>query len=106
MALAGEMVALGGLAPDAAAGRAQAEAALADGRAAEVFARMVSALGGPDDFLEHSARYLAHASVDPPATPSARAMSPAWTPARSASPWWRWAAAAPMPTTPSIRRSA
>ena len=63
MALAGEMVALGGLAPDAAAGRARAEAALADGRAAEVFARMVAALGGPDDFLEHSARYLAHASV-------------------------------------------
>ncbi|HZX87512.1 MAG TPA: thymidine phosphorylase, partial [Reyranella sp.] len=24
---------------------------------------MVAALGGPDDFLEHSARYLAHASV-------------------------------------------
>jgi thymidine phosphorylase len=63
MALAGEMVALGGLAPDAVAGRAKAEAALADGRAAEVFARMVSGLGGPDDFLEHSARYLAHASV-------------------------------------------
>jgi thymidine phosphorylase len=63
MALAGEMVALGGLAPDAVAGRAKAEAALADGRAAEVFARMVAALGGPDDFLEHSARYLAHASV-------------------------------------------
>ena len=63
MALAGEMVALGGLAPDAVAGRAKAEAALADGRAAEVFARMVGALGGPDDFLEHSARYLGHASV-------------------------------------------
>jgi thymidine phosphorylase len=63
MALAGEMVSLGGLAPDAAAGRARAEAVLADGRAAEVFARMVGALGGPDDFLEHSARYLAHASV-------------------------------------------
>jgi len=63
MALAGEMVALGGLAPDAAAGRAKAEAALADGRAAEVFARMVSALGGPDDFLEHTPRYLAHAPV-------------------------------------------
>jgi thymidine phosphorylase len=63
MALAGEMVALGGLAPDAVAGRAKAEAALADGSAAEVFARMVGALGGPDDFLERSARYLGHASV-------------------------------------------
>ena len=38
-------------------------AAVADGRAAETFARMVSALGGPDDFLEHSARYLGHAPV-------------------------------------------
>jgi thymidine phosphorylase len=63
MALAGEMIALGGLAPSPAAGRARAEAALADGRAAQVFARMVSALGGPDDFLEHSGRYLAHAPV-------------------------------------------
>jgi len=63
MALAGEMLGLGGLAPDAAAGRVKAEAALADGRAAEVFARMVSALGGPDDFLDHTPRYLAHAPV-------------------------------------------
>jgi thymidine phosphorylase len=63
MALAGEMLALGDLAPSVAAGRARAEAALADGRAAEKFARMVSALGGPDDFLEHPGRYLAHAPV-------------------------------------------
>jgi thymidine phosphorylase len=68
MALAGEMIALGGLAPSAVAGRARAEAALADGRAAEVFARMVSALGGPDDLLEHSAKYLSHAPVVKPCT--------------------------------------
>jgi thymidine phosphorylase len=66
MALAGEMLALGGRAPSAAAGRVRAEAALADGRAADVFGRMVSALGGPDDFLEHSARYLSHAAVVKP----------------------------------------
>jgi thymidine phosphorylase len=66
MALAGEMIALGGLAPSAVAGRARAEAALADGRAADLFGRMVSALGGPDDFLEHSARYLGHAPVIKP----------------------------------------
>src|SRR5437762_2455586 len=59
MSLAGEMLALGKLAPSVAAGRARAEAALEDGRAAEKFARMVSALGGPDDFLEHTGRYLA-----------------------------------------------
>jgi thymidine phosphorylase len=63
MALAGEMLVLGGLASEAAAGRAKAEAALTDGRAAEVFARMVSALGGPDDLLAHTPRYLARAPV-------------------------------------------
>jgi thymidine phosphorylase len=63
MALAGEMLALGDLAPSVAAGRARAEAALEDGRAAEKFAQMVSALGGPDDFLEHPGRYLAQAPV-------------------------------------------
>jgi len=68
MALAGEMLVLGMLAADAAEGRAKAEAALADGRAAETFARMVSALGGPDDFMEHSARYLSHAPVVKPCT--------------------------------------
>jgi thymidine phosphorylase len=66
MALAGEMLALGKLAPTAAAGRARAEAALEDGRAADVFGRMVSALGGPDDFVKHSGRYLAHAAVIKP----------------------------------------
>jgi thymidine phosphorylase len=68
MALAGEMLVLGKLVPDAATGRAQAEAALADGRAAETFGRMVDALGGPSDFLEHSGRYLAHAPVVRPCT--------------------------------------
>jgi thymidine phosphorylase len=68
MALAGQMLVLGGLAADAGEGRARAEAVLADGRAAETFARMVSALGGPDDFLEHSGRYLGHAPVVKPCT--------------------------------------
>lgn len=63
MALAGEMLALGGLVSDVAAGRARAEEALAGGRAAEVFGRMVSALGGPDDFLDHAGRYLGQAPV-------------------------------------------
>ncbi len=63
MALSSEMLVLGGLVADAGEGRARAEAVLADGRAAEIFARMVSALGGPGDFLEHSARYLGRAPV-------------------------------------------
>jgi thymidine phosphorylase len=68
MALAGEMLALGDLAPSVAAGRARAEAALGDGRAAEKFARMVAALGGPNDLLEHPGRYLARAPVIKPCT--------------------------------------
>jgi thymidine phosphorylase len=63
MALAGEMLALGGLASSVAAGRSRAEAALADGRAAERFARMVAALGGPGDFVDRAERYLAQAPV-------------------------------------------
>jgi thymidine phosphorylase len=62
------MLALGDLAPSVAAGRARAEAALDDGRAAEKFARMVSALGGPDDLLDHPGRYLAPAPVVRPCT--------------------------------------
>jgi len=68
MSLAGEMLALGRLVPSVGAGRARAEAALADGRAAEKFSRMVSALGGPDDFLDHAGRYLARAAVIKPCT--------------------------------------
>ena len=68
MVLAGEMIALAGLAPSAAAGRARAESALEDGRAAEKFAKMVSVLGGPDDFLERTAQYLDRAPVIVPCT--------------------------------------
>jgi thymidine phosphorylase len=68
LALAGEMLVLGGLAATVASARACAETALADGRAAERFARMVSALGGPDDFVDHSSRYLAQAPVVRPCT--------------------------------------
>jgi len=63
IALAGEMLALSGLASSVAAGRARAEAALDNGRAAEKFARMVAALGGPTDFLDDPDRFLARAPV-------------------------------------------
>ena len=66
MALAGEMLALGDLVSSAGEGRARAEAVLADGRAVERFARMVSALGGPDDFVECVDRYLPRAPVVKP----------------------------------------
>ena len=52
-ALGGEALALCGLAATAAEGAAMIQATFADGRAAERFGRMVSALGGPGDFVEH-----------------------------------------------------
>ena len=58
LALAAEMLHLGGLVPDAAAGRERARAALDDGRALERFARMVAALGGPADFVERPEAHL------------------------------------------------
>ena len=66
IALAGEMLALGKLAPSPEAGRAKAEAALDSGAAAERFARMVAALGGPKDFLERSDNHLVSAPVAVP----------------------------------------
>ncbi|QBY02781.1 thymidine phosphorylase [Rhodophyticola sp. CCM32] len=52
LALGGEVLALGGLAADAADGEARIEAALTSGQAAERFGEMVAALGGPADFVE------------------------------------------------------
>ena len=63
LSLAGEMLALGGLAETAEAGRARAAAALANGSAAEIFGRMVTALGGPADFIERMAHYLPVAEI-------------------------------------------
>jgi thymidine phosphorylase len=51
-ALGGEVLALGGLAADAADGEGRIAAALTSGQAAEVFGEMVAALGGPHDFIE------------------------------------------------------
>jgi len=51
-ALAGELLAMSGLARDVGEGRMRAQAALSSGAAAERFAKMVHALGGPADFVE------------------------------------------------------
>ncbi|MEX0300978.1 MAG: thymidine phosphorylase [Leisingera sp.] len=48
--LGGELLVHAGLAAEAADGAAQITASIADGRAAERFARMIAALGGPEDF--------------------------------------------------------
>ena len=62
LALAAELLALAGL-PDA---RGRLEQALASGAAAERFARMARALGGPADLLEQPARHLPRAPVQQP----------------------------------------
>ncbi len=63
MQLAADMLIVGGLSEDRAEAGLKAEAALTSGAAAEVFARMVTALGGPADFMEKSATHLAKAPV-------------------------------------------
>ncbi|MEA1649312.1 thymidine phosphorylase [Nitrospirillum sp. BR 11164] len=61
--LTAELVLLGKLAADLDEARAKVDRALADGSAADRFSRMVTALGGPADFLERSETYLAAAPV-------------------------------------------
>ncbi len=63
LALAGELLAVGGIVADAGQGRERARQVLDDGSAAERFQRMVSALGGPADFADRPDRYLAVAPV-------------------------------------------
>ena len=69
LALAAAMLAAGGLADDEPAARAAAEEALESGAAAERFAHMVAALGGPADLLEDPGRHLAAAPVRHAAQP-------------------------------------
>lgn len=62
-ALGGELLALCGAAPDAATGGQRIISAIRSGRAAERFARMVAAQGGPADFLERWRDHLPAAPV-------------------------------------------
>ncbi len=72
LALAAEMLLMGGLAPDLPAARKTLQAALDSGAAAERFGRMVAALGGPTDLLEDPGRHLPAAPVIRP-VPAPRA---------------------------------
>ena len=56
--LGADMLLVGGLAADATEARAKLAATLDSGRAVEIFGRMVTALGGPADFVERSGAYL------------------------------------------------
>ncbi len=69
MALGAELLVLGGLDPEPGAARGRLEAALDNGAAAERFARMVAALGGPSDLIEDPDRHLPAAAVVRPALP-------------------------------------
>jgi thymidine phosphorylase len=63
VALGGVVLATANLAHDVADGSAQIARAIADGRAAEVFGRMVQAMGGPMHFIDNWGRYLPEATV-------------------------------------------
>ncbi|MGI4983574.1 MAG: thymidine phosphorylase, partial [Janthinobacterium lividum] len=63
IALATQMLLLGGIAEDAVDARARLCAALDSGAAAERFARMVAALGGPADVIQAPGKYLERAPV-------------------------------------------
>ncbi len=61
--LGAELLVIGKLANTLNEARAKLETAIASGAAAERFARMVEALGGPADLLEHPHKYLASAPI-------------------------------------------
>ena len=63
LALGAEMLVLGGLAANTQAAHSQLQTALDSGAAADRFARMVAALGGPADLLERPDVYLTAAPV-------------------------------------------
>lgn len=63
IALGAAMLVSGGIASDAADGLRRMEEAFSSGKAAEKFAAMVTALGGPADFIEKSRDYLAKPPV-------------------------------------------
>jgi thymidine phosphorylase len=64
-----QMLLATGLATTAVEARQRIDAALTSGRAAEVFDKMVAALGGPADFIEQSERCLPVAPVTMPIFP-------------------------------------
>lgn len=68
LALAAEMLVLARLASNSQDAISMARRALEDGRAAERFARMVTALGGPADIVENADLHLPRARVERPAT--------------------------------------
>ena len=69
--LGAEMLLLSGRVSDLAQGRSELNDSLDSGRAAELFAKMTAALGGPTDLLERPADYFPAAPVILPVYPEA-----------------------------------
>ncbi|EKP0299838.1 thymidine phosphorylase [Aeromonas veronii] len=63
MALCAEMLISAGLASDERDARTKLQAVLDNGKAAEIFGRMVTGLGGPADFMERCDAYLPKAAI-------------------------------------------
>jgi len=63
MSLSAELLVLGGLAKERDEARVQLKKALDSGKAAEVFGKMVSGLGGPPDLVERPTEYLPFSEV-------------------------------------------
>ncbi len=63
LALGAEMLLSGKLASSVEEGKAKLDAAISSGKAAEIFGRMVSALGGPADFVENPSKHLRPAAI-------------------------------------------
>ncbi|MDX5592344.1 thymidine phosphorylase [Pseudovibrio sp. SPO723] len=66
VAIGGEALATAGLAANPEEGRANMSRAFESGEAAEVFGRMVTALGGPADFMDKPEVYLPKAPLEVP----------------------------------------
>ncbi|GIU13154.1 MULTISPECIES: thymidine phosphorylase [unclassified Shewanella] len=63
MGLCAEMLVLGGLASNESEARVKLNTVLDNGKAAEIFGRMVSGLGGPADFVENYSKYLPDSQI-------------------------------------------
>ena len=63
LALSAELLVLGGLEPDLERARDAARTALSSGAAAEAFAAMATALGGPSDLLDAPVKHLPQAPI-------------------------------------------
>ncbi len=63
LSLCAEMLIVGGVESDRVRARERCDEAVVSGRAAEIFGRMVNALGGPSDFVERYDKHLARAPI-------------------------------------------